>query len=112
MLNSQHMIGPKFPCFLLISALPPLIDSLSHVAPYPPPQVTWLNPIESNHSIHWDSLMCASGSETKTLFEKACKDSLSPPEQSFLSLAFDSDQRLVHSIGLTPAKVLAMTATS
>ncbi len=53
--------------------------------------------------------MCASGSETKTLFEKACKDALSPPEQSFLSQAFDSDQRLVHSIGLTPAKV-AVTA--
>ncbi len=71
--------------------------------------MTWLNPIESNHSIQWDSLMCASGSETKTLFEKACKDALSPPEQSFLSQAFDSDQRLVHSIGLTPAKV-AVTA--
>lgn len=69
-------------------------------------QVTWLNPTESQHSIQWDTEMCAAGgSETKALFEKACKDALYPPEQQLLSRAFESDHRLVHSVGLTPAKV-------
>lgn len=50
--------------------------------------------------------MCAtSSSETKVLFEKACKETLTLPEQTTLSQAFESDQRLVHSVGLTPAKV-------
>lgn len=62
--------------------------------------------MESKHSIQWDSLMCAGDSEAKALFEKACKDALSPPDQNNLSQAIEKDPRLVHNIGLTPAKVV------
>lgn len=50
--------------------------------------------------------MCTGGNtETKAMFEKACKDALSPAEQQTLSQAIETDQRLVHTIGLSPAKV-------
>ncbi len=49
--------------------------------------------------------MCATGSEAKALFDKACKDSLTLSEQTTLSQNFESDQRLVLNVGLTPGKV-------
>ena len=69
-------------------------------------QVMWLNPSESQYSIKWDPLMCAStGSEIRKLFSKACTEALNPSEQQVLSLQLESDPKLVYQIGLTPQKV-------
>ena len=69
-------------------------------------QVMWLNPSESQYSIKWDPLMCAStSSETRKLFSKACKEALSTAEQQSLSSCMEADPKLVYHIGLTPQKV-------
>ena len=68
--------------------------------------MTWLNPTESQYNIQWDDQMCPG--DSRKLFAKAYKESLTPQEQEELIGEFKHDVKLVYHVGLTPQKVSAV----
>lgn len=73
-------------------------------------QLVWMNPVEPDHHVSWDASMCvsnATGAEARRLMLKALKGPLILQQQQQLLSELEKEARLVHNIGLTPAKVCA-----
>ena len=80
---------------------PPIMEVLDEEA-------IWMSPAETTHRLLWDTSMCvdnSQGSEVRSLIKKACKASLSMPQQQFVLSEIEKDPKLVYHIGLTPQKL-------
>ncbi|XP_067654958.1 CCR4-NOT transcription complex subunit 11-like [Haliotis asinina] len=71
-------------------------------------ELVWMNPVEYEYKVSWDTSMCVSssaGAEVRRLMAKAFKGSLTPAHQQQILVELDRDSKLVYHIGLTPGKL-------
>ncbi|CAK8684142.1 unnamed protein product [Clavelina lepadiformis] len=70
-------------------------------------ELVWMNPMDTTrHTFMWDMNMTQNtNTEVKRLMAKAFRSALTVPQQNQLIAELNSDQKLVHHVGLTPAKL-------